>query len=99
PVTSANWKTHAIGRMGDEVRRDGQYVRGTLIVQDGNAIELVRGGTRDLSAGYQCAVEWSAGLAPDGTPYQAAQRSIRGNHVAIVDRGRAGAACRIGMAA
>jgi hypothetical protein len=35
-------------------------------------------------------------VAPDGTAYQATQHSIRGNHVAVVKKGRAGSECRIG---
>ncbi|WP_148934667.1 DUF2213 domain-containing protein, partial [Escherichia coli] len=48
------------------------------------------------SAGYRCIVDWTAGLTDAGEPYDAVQRKIRINHVAFVDRGRAGAECRIG---
>lgn len=98
-VSADTWKQHSIGYLNDEIARDGDYVRGTIVVQDGAAIEMIKNGTRELSAGYQCDVQWEAGNAPDGQAYQAVQRSIRGNHVAIVTRGRAGAACRIGSSA
>jgi hypothetical protein len=98
-VSSNTWRQHSVGRMGEEITRDGDFVRGTVIVQDAAAIEMVKNGTRELSAGYQCDVQWEAGKTSDGRAFQAVQRSIRGNHVAIVDRARAGAACRIGVAA
>ena len=98
-VSATTWRRHSIGRMGEEITRDGDFVRGTVIVQDAAAIEMIRNGTRELSAGYECGVEWMDGQNSDGQAYQAVQRSIRGNHVAVVDRARAGAACRIGIAA
>lgn len=94
-VSAATWRQHSVGRMGEEITRDGDFVRGKLIVQDATAIEMIRGGTRELSAGYTCELEWDTGSTAAGQAYQAVQRSIRGNHVAVVARGRAGAACRI----
>lgn len=98
-VSSDTWKQHAVGRMGDEITRDGDYVRGTIIVQDAAAIDMIKQGTRELSAGYNCSILWQDGQTPGGQAYKAVQQRIRGNHVAIVDKARAGAACRIGAAA
>ncbi|MEZ5780194.1 MAG: DUF2213 domain-containing protein [Rhizobiaceae bacterium] len=95
-VSAATWRQHAIGRMGDEITRDGEYAHGTVIVQDAAAIDMIRSGTRELSAGYNCGLHWETGQTPANEGYQAIQQAIRGNHVAIVDRGRAGHACRIG---
>lgn len=98
-VSASTWRQHSIGRLGEEIIRDGDFVRATLIVQDAAAIDMIRGGTRELSAGYNCDVQWDAGKTADGHSYHAVQRLIRGNHVAVVDKARAGSACRIGMAA
>ncbi|MEO9299007.1 DUF2213 domain-containing protein [Devosia alba] len=98
-VSAQTWRQHSIGRMGEEITRDGEFVRGTVIVQDAAGIEMIRNGTRELSAGYQCEIQWETGQTSDGQGYQAVQRTIRGNHVAIVGRARAGSACRIGVAA
>lgn len=98
-VSSNTWKQHAVGRMGEEITRDGDYVRGTVIVQDAAAIEMIKNGTRELSAGYNCSILWQDGQDQGGQAYRAIQQHIRGNHVAIVDQARAGSACRIGMAA
>lgn len=95
-VTAANWKKLTVGQMGGEVARDGDYVRVPLVLMDQAAIDAVKGGKRQLSVGYRANIDWTAGTAPDGQAYDAVQRSIRGNHLAIVDQARAGPACRIG---
>lgn len=96
PVTADTWKATAIGMTGSDVLRDKEFISVPLVLMDGEAIEAVRAGTKQLSAGYTTDVEWSAGVAPDGTKYDGVMRSIRANHVAVVDRARAGPACKIG---
>jgi uncharacterized protein len=95
-VTVDNWSKYAKGGTSSEVARDGDYIRVPLMVSDGEAIKSIEGGKRELSAGYACDLEWTAGTAPDGATYDAVQRNIRANHVAIVDKGRAGSLARIG---
>ena len=97
-VTADTWKAHAIGHVGAEIRRDGDYVSADIIIQDRSAIEAVEAGKRELSAGYDSQILWQEGTAPDGQAYQAIMTDISGNHIAIVDRGRAGRQCRIGVA-
>lgn len=95
-VTADTWAALAKGEVSTEAEwRDGK-LRLPLIVKDAAAIAAIEGGTRELSAGYVCALDWTAGTTPDGEAYDAVQRGIRINHVAIVPRGRAGAECRIG---
>lgn len=98
-VTADNWKKLAVGQTSDEIARDGDKLRVPLMVSDGAAIQKVQAGKRELSAGYTCELVWGDGLAEDGTPYQAKQTNIRANHVAIVQRGRAGKDVRIGDSA
>jgi len=97
-VTAANWKTHSVGQMGGEVARDGEYVKVPLILMDQSAIAQVQAGKRQLSVGYRAEIDWTAGTTADGQPYDAIQRGIRANHLAVVDAARAGPACRIGDA-
>lgn len=93
-VTAANWRDHARGTVMGALR-DGDYLAFDLVLMDAAAIDAVEGGKRELSNGYQCKLDWTAGTAPDGTAYDARQTGIRGNHVALVDQGRAGPACAI----
>ena len=97
-VTSDNWKDEAVGQVGEEVARDGEYVRIPLIVMDAKAIKAIEDGKRELSAGYTCDLSWEAGTTEAGAAYDAVQKNIRINHVAIVARGRAGSEARIGDA-
>lgn len=94
-VTAANWKTHSIGQIGDDIVRDGDHVRVPLILMDSQAIADYERGKRDLSMGYEAEIVFQDGVTPEGEPYDAIQKGIRINHIALVDRGRAGST-RIG---
>lgn len=98
-VSADNWKQHAVGQTGDEITGEGIFIRVPLMVSDGETIKLIEDGKRELSAGYTCDLDWTAGETPTGEAYDAVQRNIRINHVAIVGRGRAGSQVRIGDAA
>lgn len=98
-VNSSNWKEHAVGQTGDEVTGEGIFIRVPLMVSDEAAIRDIEAGKREVSAGYTCDLDFTAGKTPTGEAYDAIQKNIRLNHVAIVARGRAGAQVRIGDAA
>lgn len=94
PVTAANWRDHSRGVIGGAVR-DGEWLRFDLALMDAGTIEKVDAGKRELSNGYACDVSIESGITPAGEAYDAVQRKIRGNHVAVVDRARAGSEARI----
>lgn len=50
---------------------------------------LIEAGKRELSAGYRCIYDMTAGVW-NGQSYDAVQRKIRGNHLALVREGRMG---------
>lgn len=93
-VTPANWRDHARGTIMGAIR-DGEYLAFDLLLTDAAAIEKVDGGKRELSNGYTSDLQFGEFTAADGTVCQARQTSITGNHIALVDRGRAGPECRI----
>jgi len=95
-VTKDNWATLAKGEVSTEATWDGNKIKLPLIVKDADAIAAIDSGTRELSAGYTCELEFVDGLTPEGEAYDAVQRNIKVNHLAIVPQGRAGAECRIG---
>lgn len=95
-VGARNWKQHSVGMTGDEIARDGTFVRVPMVVMDQAAIDDVEAGKRELSMGYSCDLDFTPGTTPEGETYDAIQTNIRGNHLAIVAAGRAGASCRIG---
>ncbi len=98
-VTSENWKKHSVGNTADEVSAQGIFLRVPLIVSDASAIADIEGGKREVSSGYTSELDFTAGRTPTGESYDAVQKNIRINHIAIVHRGRAGSQVRIGDAA
>lgn len=94
PVTSKNWKDLARGTVMGAMR-SGDYLAFDLLLTDADAIAKVEAGKRELSNGYSTDLQFGDFTAPDGTKCQARQTSIVGNHVALVDRGRAGSECAI----
>jgi len=95
-VTADNWKQLAVGEVSTAAKKDGEWVHLPLILKDAAAIQAVESGKRELSAGYNCELVWGSGMAPDGQAYDAQQANIKINHLAIVDRARAGSKARIG---
>jgi hypothetical protein len=94
-VTAANWKDHSRGAIMGALR-DGDYLAFDLLLMDAGAIKAVEDGKKELSNGYAAALEFGDFTAPDGTKCQVRQSRIEdGNHVALVDAGRAGPNCRI----
>ena len=99
PLTARNWKQHAVGHIsGDDIVRDGEFVRVPMIVMDSAAIDIVKGGKRQLSVGYSAVLQWAdgVGMTPKGEPYDCIQTAIRANHVAITHTARGGPKLRMG---
>jgi hypothetical protein len=94
-VTTDNWKQYAVGEAGDEVLRDGEFIRVPILVRDAAAIRAIEDGKRQISMGYSCTLEFVDGVTPEGEPYQAIQRDIKINHLAVVDRARGGEALTV----
>jgi hypothetical protein len=96
PVTAQNWRDLAVGHLSDEVVRDGEFIRVPLRLMDAEAIDIVRGGKKQLSVGYTAVLQWGDGKTPDGESYNAIQTAIRANHVAITHTARGGDKLRMG---
>jgi hypothetical protein len=88
-VTPDNHAKNAAGHVRD-VKMDGERVGATVVIQGRKAIRAVEKGVRQVSCGYTCRVDEEPGITPDGTRYDRVQRGIRYNHVALVEKGRAG---------
>jgi len=93
-VNADNWGQYAVG-FTRTPRREGDYVVVDLYITRRSAIDKIKAGKVELSAGYGADYIDEPGTTPDGQPYDAIQARIRGNHVAIVDAGRCGPACRV----
>ena len=91
-LTPSTARMAAIGNM-QNIRRgagsDSDKLLADLLITDAIAISLIESGQlREVSCGYRGIVE------PTG-PGRGVQTAIIGNHLALVDRGRAGAECAI----
>jgi hypothetical protein len=90
-VTSDNWRNLAMGHLCN-VRRgtdeQSHLIIADMLITDPSTIMQVKGGLREVSCGYDCQY-----VQDDAGNWR--QTNIRGNHVAIVPRGRAGAECSI----
>ena len=95
-VDASNWKEYAKGQTGDEVVRDGQFVRVPLLLMDAAAIADFNAGKRELSMGYTMDLEIENGMTDDGEKYDAVQTNLRMNHLALVSRARGGSNLRLG---
>lgn len=94
-VNSATWRDYCIG-MVSNIRRDGDYLIGDVLIKDNHAIQAVMSNHRlELSLGYRADLVLETGDY-NGTPYQAKFTNLVGNHVALVAFGRCGSECRIG---
>ena len=91
-VTADNWKKLSVGHVGDDVGHDDTFVNGHVRIEDADAVKSVDAGARrDLSCGYDCELDPTPGEF-NGERYDAVQRNIRYNHVAVLPpgKGRAG---------
>jgi hypothetical protein len=95
-VSAANWKDLAVGEVGEEVLRDGEFVRVPMMLRDANAISAVDKGTRELSMGYDAEITIADGVTPSGQKFDAVMGGFKMNHVAIVGDARGGPELRIG---
>lgn len=94
-VNSKNWKQFAAGHTGDEILRDGERFRVPMALMDEAAVGAYKAGKKQLSWGYDCDLDWTPGTH-DGEPYDAVQRNLRANHLAVVTTARGGPELRIG---
>jgi len=94
-VTRKNYRQFAAGHVDGDGRMDGDHLGCALVIQADDALGAVEsGGVREVSAGYTCTLDPTPGIW-QGQRYDAIQREIRYNHVALVPQGRAGASVRL----
>ncbi|CAB3863225.1 hypothetical protein LMG26858_02332 [Achromobacter anxifer] len=87
-VTAKNVRSHMIGTALSEGRQDGpENMVGDIQIFDTGPVDA---GNKELSLGYELELEETPGVLPTGERYDAIQRNIRYNHLAVVKRGRAG---------
>ncbi|BBO74408.1 hypothetical protein DSCW_18250 [Desulfosarcina widdelii] len=94
-VTTENIRGLQVGVTGENITHDGEVVKCRVKITDKAVIQYARdmharGEGVELSCGYDADVEPIAGEHKTEGHYDAVQKNIRYNHVAIVAKGRAG---------
>lgn len=82
------------GTTGTNVKVSGRLLTNNLKCFTENIKELISSGKKDLSMGYRCRYELTSGEF-EGQHYDAIQRDIIFNHIALVDEGRMGSDVRV----
>ena len=77
------------GVIGEDVFFEGDTLYGNLKVFSQSMAGLIEAGKRELSCGYRCVYDFTPGTFR-GEAYDCVQRTIRGNHLALVHSGRMG---------
>ncbi len=88
-LDSTNTHRWQVGTISDP-RQDGAFVKADIQITHKDAIRAAEDGRRQLSCGYHCDLENTAGVHPEFGRYDAIQRNITGNHVAQVSHARGG---------
>lgn len=92
-IDSDNVQQEQIGTILSEGMQDGDNVRAQIIIHDARKLDY---GLRELSLGYSLDLEEVPGEW-QGQPYDAIQRNIRVNHLALVEKARAGDSARLNI--
>lgn len=94
-VNSKTYSSSSKGVVRGSGRQDGDFVVADLIIKDHEAIEAINNGMAELSAGYTAEYIAMDGTTESGDNYQYIQRDIKINHIALIERARAGRQARI----
>lgn len=82
------------GVVGEDVYFKDGVLYGNIKAFSENLARKIENGKKELSLGYRCSYERSSGEW-NGQKYDYIQRNLRGNHLALVDKGRMGAEVRV----
>jgi hypothetical protein len=93
-VTPLNFQKYAKGYLQDTIQKQDDKVSATAIISAQDAIDAVEKGVRQVSCGYLADLDETPGEW-NGEPYDCIQKNIKYNHLALVDKGRAGPEVRL----
>lgn len=105
-LNSENAKDYQIGFTGESVAKDDKFLSiGKVVITDKETIEDVKKGKQEVSCGYQLELEMRDGYWDEqneeinhegrGEKFDAIQRNRMYNHLALVNKGRAGSQVRL----
>ncbi|EME1808966.1 DUF2213 domain-containing protein [Cronobacter sakazakii] len=84
-------REYRVGSTHSSAAFNGKYLTNGLSIWDNSAIAGIETEEqKELSSSYQYVADMTPGESPDGEAYDGVMRDIVGNHVALVETGRAG---------
>jgi hypothetical protein len=96
-VNADNASVYQVGMTGESVRVEGGNIAVSFVVTDKSTVEKIKANKkRELSLGYTLDLVEEAGVF-NGDSYTHRQTNVRYNHLAIVEKARAGRLARINM--
>ncbi|MCP4566983.1 MAG: DUF2213 domain-containing protein, partial [FCB group bacterium] len=93
-VSVKNVKKLQMGSVSDVKKKDEAHLGGLVTITDAKQIIKAKDGKNEVSVGYHRDLIPEVG-EDSGKKYEFVMRNIRANHLAIVDAGRCGAACKL----
>jgi hypothetical protein len=95
-LTDQDFKPYLIGFSGDDSVYNEPYVDNSLVIYDSVAIAAIEQSVqKEISCGYRYTPVMTKGVY-DGVKYDGVMTEIIGNHIAIVESGRAGSDVVVG---
>lgn len=94
-VDADNWADLAVGEIGDNVMRDGEWIVVNPMIKDAKGRAVAETTHKELSLGYTAELQ----DAPAGADYDFDMVGFKFNHLALVPQARAGHQARIGDSA
>lgn len=96
-VTAENYKRLAVGFTGETIKKNGDFLLANMVITDHETVNAIKNNNRrELSLGYLVDLDETPGNY-NGDDYDARQTNVRYNHLAIVDKARAGSEARIAL--
>lgn len=90
-INATNVRQHQVGTVLSQARQDGSNMIADIVIHDPTPV--TKHGRRELSLAYGVRCDETPGVSPEGEAYDARITEItRFDHLAIVDKGRAGVA-------
>lgn len=94
-VDAKNWREFVKGESGEQIMRDGEFIRVPIRVTDAAAVTSVQRDRQEFSLGYAAEIVVGDGVAPNGEHYDGSLANIRYNHLAACRAARGGPELRI----
>lgn len=93
-VDTETYRRDTVGHVCSDVKPEGDYLAGSVVIQDASTVNLVLNGSlKEFSPGYLSLLDPTPGVVPAGMPdagksYHVIQRRIRYNHESLLPPGQ-----------